>query len=320
MFEYEYNPNISFSNNSFLSIHNESFPKLKDEESEIFELKNKNSFYKFYFKRDTIFKIPKIFISLHLFHPYLMPMNPKKMEQHCFYFKIIEMFIAIKRKINKDLSDSLRAGNEIEFGENENYLYIDIFCYEDIAYKIMEKIRNILFDIDWTDFKSNNEIYKNEVFQDFFFYSDYLDFSRYSFYSKLKNNFYNKYEFWFEDFENFDYQDCINNNFDEIEFNCSKIFVINGYIYGYYTKEQAQKISDLFEVGLNIDNFVIVLNNIHNQEIKDNSPDNFVNWINEIHELKESQKIVFNISQIYFGISYFKFNQSMLTVSLLESI
>ena len=202
MFANEYNPNILFSNNSYLSKHNESSVKQKNEEGKIIPLDNKTSFYKFYFKRDTTFKIPKVFISLHLFHPYLRPMNNDEIEQYCLYFKIVEMFTAIRRKINDELSDALRAGNEIEFGLNENYLYIDIYCYEDIAYKIMEKIRDILFYTNWesTDFKSNNEIYKNEVFQDFL-YSDIFEYSKNAFYSFLKNNLYNKYQLSPEYFE-----------------------------------------------------------------------------------------------------------------------
>ena len=63
--------------------------------------------------------------------------------------------VKIKRKINDKLSDELRAGNEIEFEQNENYLCINIFCYEDVAYKIMENIRNILLiiNLEFSDFK-----------------------------------------------------------------------------------------------------------------------------------------------------------------------
>ena len=59
------------------------------------------------------------------------------------------------------------------------------FCYEDVAYEIMKKIKYIIYDLNWelTDFKSNNEIYKNEAFQDFFIYNrNYIaDISRYYF-------------------------------------------------------------------------------------------------------------------------------------------
>ena len=331
-FEDEFKPNITFINNDYLSFHNESFVDNKNEETKIFQLKNKTSFYKFYFKRNTNFNIPKVYISLNLFHPYLRPMNEDEFSQHCYYFKIIEMFSAIKRKINKELSEALRAGNEIEFGQNENYLFINIFCYEDMAYKILEQIRDILFKTDWklTDFISNNEIYKNEAFRDFLINSDVWDFSKYCFYSKLKNHFFNTNEFFTDYFEYYYYKDCINNSFNDIEFRYLNTFIINGYIYGYYKKEQAQNISDLFDVKLYIDDFINILFNTNNSEIKDNSPEYFINWMNEIHELTENDDvdIYINLNLIddyllynyNYGISYIKFNESMLSVSLLESI
>ena len=45
------------------------------------------------------------------------------------------------------------------------------------------------------------------------------------------------------------YQKCINNSFDSNEFKNLTSFIIKGYIYGYYTIEQAEKISNLFEAG-----------------------------------------------------------------------
>ena len=201
-----------------------------------------------------------------------------------------------------------------------------------MAYKIMEKIRNILFQTDWklTDFKSNNEFYKNEAFQDFLYNSNIWDFSKYCFYSRLKNNLFNKYEFFTDVFELFHYSNCIKDSFNETEMRYLNTFIVNGYIYGYYTKDQAQNISDLFEVELNINDFEKILIISENSKIKDISTDNFVNWINEIHELKTNRRInitakVKLMEEYLFdnykvGISYIKFNESILSVSLLENI
>ena len=52
---------------------------------------------------------------------------------------VIDMLSSIKPKTNEILGHALRAGNEIEFGQNENYLYIIFFCYEDVSYKIIER-------------------------------------------------------------------------------------------------------------------------------------------------------------------------------------
>ena len=93
-------------------------------------------------------------------------------------------------------------------------------------------------------------------------------------------------------------------------------------IYMDYTTDQAQKLSDLFEVGLDMNNFIISLNNTNNQEIKDNSPDHFVNWINEFHELKSNEEAHFDYDDldINLRVSYVKFNESILNVILLENI
>ena len=178
--------NISFIKNTYISKHNESFIDINKEEENIEEInKDKNLINKFYFKRNTNFTLPRVYISLNLYHPYLRPILENINETKCYYFKIIEIFSAIKRKTNEVLANAIRAGNEIQFERNENNLCINIFCYEDVAYEIMKKIKYIIYDLNWelTDFKSNNEIYKNEAFQDFFIYNrNYIaDISRYYF-------------------------------------------------------------------------------------------------------------------------------------------
>ena len=151
------NINIKYQNNSYISKHNKSFIDIKEEESDIIELKNISLFNKFYFKKNTKFKLPRVYISLNLFHPYLSPMFEDKNRSNFIYFKIIDMIAAIKRKINEELADAIRAGNTIEFGQNEDFLFINVFCYEDVAFKIMKKIKKIIYDTNWelTDFISN---------------------------------------------------------------------------------------------------------------------------------------------------------------------
>lgn len=82
----------------------------------------------------------------------------------------MELFSGIKRKVNEALANAIRSGNQISFGQDEEYLYLNVFCYEDVAYEIMKTIKMIIFETKWesTDFKYNNEIYKNEAFDDFF--------------------------------------------------------------------------------------------------------------------------------------------------------
>lgn len=260
-------------------------------------------------------------------------MNKLNSDKKCYYFKIIEMFSLIKRKINEKLADAIRAGNEISLGQNENFFYINVFCFEDVAYKIMEQIKNIIIDTNWesTDFISNNKVYKNEVFDDIFNYDkDDIDYiSKYYFYCKLKNSLYNLYEFFPEEFEKNNYEKCIE-KIDSKELKNLICFIINGYIYGYYTKEKAQKISDLFETNYNINNLKTLLYNVNNNEILNETPEEFVNWVKKIKILNNSDYTTIDVKTYNksdyeyncdnYGISYIKFNESELDISLFESI
>ena len=316
-----------------MSKHNESFIGIKEEEDKnLTKLDNETFFHKFFFKRNTKFKLPRVYISLYLFHPYLRPLLKDKNKTRCYYFKIIEFFNAIKRKISEDLGNAIRAGNEIQISDNENNLVINIFCYEDVAYEIIKTIKTIIFDKDWelTDFISNNEMYKIDTFQDYFTFNRLFEFgsiSHYYFFSKLKNHLYNKYEFFPQEFEKEYYQECIN-SFDHNEFKNIKTFIINGYIYGYYTKEKAQKISNLFKTNNTIDDFNYILKKVNNTEVLDDNPETFTNWIKEIKKLEESDSVAINPKtynrQCYDcynnGVAYIKFDESELEVSLIQSI
>ena len=91
--------NITFQKNSFITYHNKPIPDVIQANESIKPLTNgTDKLNKFYFKENNNFRIPKIFISLSLFHPYLRPMINDKNEKRCYYFKIIEIFCAIKKK------------------------------------------------------------------------------------------------------------------------------------------------------------------------------------------------------------------------------
>ena len=327
--------NINFKNNSYISKHNESFKNIpKEKNHEFQELNKSNTFNKFYFKRNVNFYVPKVYISLNLFHPYLRPNNTDSEEKKCYYFKIIEVFSAIKRKINEELADAIRANNEFEFGQAENYFYINIFCFEDIAFNIMEKIKNIIYNVSWetTDFISNNEIYKNEAFDDFFMFdnSDIQEISRYYLYCQLKNSLFNKYEFFPENFENNSYTIC-NNTIDESELKNLTTFIINGTIYGFYSYDQVVQIYDLFDINQNFSLFEKILSNV---EVNMPNIEDYYKWITKINKLNDSisntkQNQTYINESIYnkydnnsnnLGISYISFKIELLNVSILEAL
>ena len=321
---------INFTNNTYITKHNKSFIGPK-EQSNIMPLRNKNryNFTKFFFKRNVNFSLPKVYISINLFHPYIRPMNSDINESKCYYFKIVEFFSAIQRKIEIVLADAIRAGNEITVMQYIEYLSIDTFCYEDVAFNIIEKIKKIIFDIDWnsTDFISNNEIYKNIVFDEFINYdkSKILDISQYYFFLELKNHVFNRYEFYPDEF---DYKTCIQDL--DLELDNLKTFIINGYIYGYYTEKEAEKIAELFDTNYTKDNFEKLLNNVNNSELFEKTPEYYVNWSKEIKKLNESYQKnisvkVYNKSDedLYcynIGMSFIKFNESELDIYLFKSL
>ena len=318
---------ITFKNNNYKTSHNESFMNSVEEESGFIKLNNKSLLNQFYFKRNTKFKLPKVYISLNLFHPYLRPLNEDYEDKKCYYFIIVEIFYAIKRKINEILAESITAGNEINFSQNENFFEINIFCYDDVAYKILEKIKKIIYETNWesTDFYTKNEIYKYEALEDYFKYdkSDFEQISEYYFYYKLKNDFFNKYEFFPEEFNS---DKCIQKNYKSKKFKYLNAFIINGYIYGYFTEKQAENISNIFETNHTVYDFINILNDVNNNKLIENTTNQFIDWINEIKELEENKKIIIN-STVYniseygtFGVSYIKLNEPELDISIFNSM
>ena len=318
--------NITFQKNSFITHHSTPIPDVIKANESIKELTNRtDKLNKFYFKENNNFRIPKVFISLSLFHPYLRPMNNDINEKRCYYFKIIEIFSAIKKKVHYQLSDAIRAGNEIIFGKSENYLYINIFAYEDIIYDIVEQIKNITLDTNWnlTDFYSNNKIYKNEAFDDYFIFNEnHIGvISQYYLFSKLKNNLYNTFEFFPEEFGEEYYQKCIKNINKEYE-NLTT-FIIHGYIYGNCNETKAEIIYNLFEIEDISLKFNELLINVNNTET---NASEFVKWATQIDTLNKSENItinkkIFNNTDIRkIIVTYIAFNESLLDITLFESV
>jgi hypothetical protein len=201
------------------------------------------------------------------------------------------MFSAIKRKINEALADAIRAGNTITINYNENYLYINIICYEDVAYIIAKEIKTILFDIEWenTDFIVNNEIYKYETYHNFFNINVYTikDIGEYYFYCRLKDGLFNRYEFNKTEFNTEYNRFCFKNIEKNFNFRYNKL------IYGYYNKTEAKNISDIFERNY-IDEEKSTIEALL-ELVNNKMPiDKFINWTNKIKVLETNDKIDIN--------------------------
>ena len=102
--------------------------------------------YKFFYLRDTSFGLPKLFITLYILHPFLRPNYTNPTENDELFFQFVIFISYLKSEINDKLSDAIRTGNNFKLDFNENYAYIDIYCYSDLAYKIFDIVKNIIQD------------------------------------------------------------------------------------------------------------------------------------------------------------------------------
>ena len=314
---------------NILSTYNDIiFSDGEEKDIKLVDYNYSNTLNRFYFKKNSNFKVPRVLIKFNLYHPYLRPNNTNKNDTKCNYFLLLEMFSAIKRKINEELSDATLAYAQIDFYQSENHLDILVFCFSDQAYNITQVIKKAINDTDWSssDFFTNNEIYKNEAFDDYLIFdkSDFFPIFRTYFNCELKHNLYNIYEFFHDDFENNHYKKCIDNakNNSNI-FKDLTTFIIDVYIYGCFEEDKAKEIYNLFNFNNNY-SFTNILDEV-NILIES---DNYTNWAKEIIDLKEKERNIFINKNIYnkydegnYGISYRIFDdKTSLNISIFNTI
>ena len=333
-FDIDNKANISYVKNNYISNYTEIIPKPKSngENTDTTIVISQNILNTFYFKKNMNFRIPKVFISINLLHPYLRPLVSEK-EKYCYYFQILEIFSAIERKAEEVLANALRAGNEITFDYNENYLTINILCYEDASYNIAKEIKKIIFDTNWnmTDFINNNKMYKNITFDEYlnFGRNQLEEIAKYYFYSKVKNGLFNKYEFNAENFDSIYNEFCFNNIKENID-NLNK-FVVNGLIYGYMNQSQAEKISKLFDRE-NYETEKSIFEDILKKVNNNLSLEEFIEWNLKIKTLNETgdstiiNKVLSNKLDSNRGFRYLSlsseshFSENFMKISLLENM
>ena len=331
------NFNITFESNKFKSQYNNSCIKpdipLMDINYTFIDINfiKNETLNIFHFKQNAKNCVQKVLLKFNLYHPFLRAKVDKISNRKFFYLLIMEIFTAIKRKIIEELSDAISAKNEISFGQTDNCLFIKVFCFSDQAYNISEKIKNILYETDWkndTDFLENNYLYKNETFDEYFRFDkkNIQEMSRFYFRRFLKNNdLFNYYEFFPEDFEDKAYGQFIYFFNKPDIYKHFNSFAIEGYIYGYYTKEEADNLSKLFDIN-NIEEMkgALFLVNIKEEDVKDVY--HYLSWTKKIKNLTENSTVSIN-AKIYnkaelgnYGISYRKFNESQLNISIFKNI
>ena len=238
--------NIGFTKNIFKSgYNNESNVTIEEEdEHNFFNSQTKkicsinSDTYRFFHFRDTSFKIPKVYISLFILHPFLRP-NRTESENHNLFFQLILFISYLKDEINYRLVDAIRAGNEFKIDFTENFIYIDIFCFSDIAKKILEIIEEIISNMN-IKIENNYEIYRDYALETLNLKGNSNDNKlKLEFYAKIYDDLpvYNFYEFPIDEFKNktVSFHETFNS------------FIMQVYIYGFISEDESKEICNIFK-------------------------------------------------------------------------
>ena len=292
--KYDYNSYLEYNSSDYENFFNTTFEEISE---------SSDNYLKVFYKKDTSFRIPKVCITIYLFHPFLRPNFDKKSNNGDLFNKNDQLFFEyllylayIKRSVAELLSDAFRAGGELsKFFFDEKFGSIEFFIYSDTVQKILNIINDIINSkINQTDFKSEIkkrfEIYKDIVFQDLLYDCSYRSKLEKAFYEEItedKNNnlppIYN--------FCNFPKQAFLNMSLGEIEIDeiLSDIYGIKYiYIYGYFNKTETSEIYKLFN---STNNFDVPLKNYANFNGTIINVSNYVDWVIEIPLIKNTSNI-----------------------------
>ena len=184
------------------------------------------------------------------------------------------MYISyIQREITSNLSDAIRSGNMIKIGFSENYIFIDVFAYSDLVENIIKIIKGIIFSSkDNLKLKSNFILCRDYAIEEFLNFAKVdlrqkLNYKYFEFLTKNDSDFppiYNYYEFKKENYEN-----STNTTKNTDAFNYLNFPILRGFILGYYEKEEAQKIYNIFHSNFS-DNFLSTIDRANYTETKVN--------------------------------------------------
>ena len=89
------------------------------------ELRNvSNNLVQFYWCKDTHFGIPKVYVNLYIFHPFIRPNHTESTSDtdNLFFYSMIYISY-LEREINLVLSDAIRAGNTFKLNYTENFFF-----------------------------------------------------------------------------------------------------------------------------------------------------------------------------------------------------
>ena len=244
---------LIFYKNEFISNYTRENIQLKKEENN-FERKynlieESNDLIKFYYLKDTNFKLPKVFFVYTFFHPYLRPNSTTSENKDKIFYHLILYIAYIQRQIDLRLSDAIRAGTDFKLSYRENYIYLDIFAFADILEKIITIIKDIIISFDYSILMKDYFIYKDYALENLanFYNEDKNNILKYEFYKQIsikdEMNFppvYNIYLFPQKDF--LDFIDVDDSLIAHIIFPIMKVYIL-----GYYEKNQVQNLFNIYK-------------------------------------------------------------------------
>ena len=281
----EYNPNDNF-------IYDNSLPEIIGNKS--------NTLRVFYFKRVTSFRVPKVYLILNFYHPYLRPGGDNDFRDKTF-FQIMLYRAYIKREIYLQLGDAISAGNSISMGFNQNLFFIDIFAFSDVMDRILSKIKDIIiksktiFASDDSIFLKKFELYKDSALEELYSIEHNSNINikmRMNFYETLYNKeksvpIYNYFKFPKDVYR-------IKNKTKIIDLDKLKYitnFIIHGNIFGYYTINEANEIYNKFNENIEDIEYSLINANLKNLNL--NSL-NFTKWMTHKENLNKNKSIEYH--------------------------
>lgn len=253
------NYKLNYYPNKFISTYSKNTKISKDQEETngVYTCLNlTDNLAKFYWQKHTKFGIPKVFINLYFFHPYLRPNTTDKNEQDYIFFHEMLYISYLKRELNFVLGDAIRAGGSLGIGFTENFFFLDVSYYSDKIKEILEIIYEKIISKKDDIIEENLNLYKDYALNDLLNFDkiDIKDILRYEFFKSLTavivDNFppvYNYYKFNKNNFINF----TITNDKEDY-LNHINAQIVRGFMLGYCEEKEAKEIYNIFKDGFNI--------------------------------------------------------------------
>ena len=260
-FELKYYPNKFISN----CTSDYKIPEMeKQQHNGIYNPFNEtDDLIKFYWLKDTSFKLPKVFVIFYFFHPFQRPNSTNDDDKDKMFYHLMLYLSYMQREAEFALADAIRAGNTFKLGYAENYIYIDIMSFSDVIENVLNIINERIIAVNnetIQKIQKDYEIYKDYAFEEYINFDninvkEVLKHEYFKYISKINDEFppiYNYYKLKKEKSENFE-----EINKDYISF--LKMPILYTFIMGYCEENDIKKYYNIFSQGSNNPHFTMTL-------------------------------------------------------------